>query len=113
MDPLRVDDYYVLLDMASDALDDVVPSVQVELDEYPALWCPWRCALWIKILGRNINFRVLERLKDLWKLPHGCEMIALEHGYVVVRFYSGRLSKDPAIAIALASVVSKDHQPLG
>lgn len=40
----------------------------------------------MKVLGQNITFHVLECLKNLWKLP--CEIIALDHGYVVVRSYS-------------------------
>lgn len=42
----------------------------------------------MKILGQNITFRVLERLKDLRKLPHGCEIIVLDHWYTVIHFYS-------------------------
>lgn len=43
----------------------------------------------MKVSGHSITFQVLEqRLKDLGKLPHGCDMIALDHGYLVVRFFS-------------------------
>lgn len=42
----------------------------------------------MKILGQNITFWVLERLKDLRKLPHGCEIIVLDHWYTVIHFYS-------------------------
>ncbi|KAI5667540.1 hypothetical protein M9H77_17393 [Catharanthus roseus] len=32
--------------------------------------------------------RTQERVRDLWNLEHGCEIIDIEHGYAVVRFYS-------------------------
>lgn len=84
-----MEDYYVRRDITAGELNnDVPPSVQVELDEYQTLCWPWHHALLVKIMGWNITFRVLElRLKDLWKLPKGCEMVALEHEYMVVHFY--------------------------
>ncbi|KAI5656398.1 hypothetical protein M9H77_25191 [Catharanthus roseus] len=58
-------------------------------EKYKTLWTLWRKALIIKVLGRNITFRVLEqRVRDLWNLEHRCKMIDLEQGYAVVRFYS-------------------------
>lgn len=59
MDPLRVEDYFVLPNIDYGELDDDIPSMQVELPEYPVLWRPWRRTLLVKILGRNINFSSL------------------------------------------------------
>lgn len=43
----------------------------------------------LKILGRNVSFCILEQhLQDLWKLSQGYEMIDLEHGYVIARFFT-------------------------
>lgn len=53
------------------------------------IWSPWRRALIIKLLGKNISFKILsERLPELWHLKNGCELTDLDDNFFVVRFYS-------------------------
>lgn len=41
------------------------------------------------MLGRNFSFKILEaRIKKLWNLENECEIVDLEKGYLVARFYS-------------------------
>lgn len=63
--------------------------VEVPKEEWQELWKPWRRALVVKPLGRNISYRVLsQRLNDLWMLSGRLEIIDLEEGFYVVRFYN-------------------------
>lgn len=65
------------------------PIVDVSWDEYRELWQPWRRALILKVLGRNISFRFLApRIRRLWDLAHGCELVDLAKGFIIARFYS-------------------------
>lgn len=49
----------------------------------------WRKSLILKVLGKNIGFKVLQnRLKDLWKLIYDFELTDVEGGYFIVRFRS-------------------------
>ncbi|KAI5661200.1 hypothetical protein M9H77_20523 [Catharanthus roseus] len=60
------------------------PFVDIETETYKQLWKPWKRALIVKVLGKSITFKALEqRVKDIWKLPWGCQMIDPEHGYVL------------------------------
>lgn len=65
------------------------PNVEVPLEKGHMLWQPWKRALILKVLGKSVSLRVLEqRTKDLWKFEWGSEIIDLEKGYFLVRFYS-------------------------
>lgn len=84
------------LDM-SDAIQnqrDVVdpetcPIVDLPWEEYRALWQPWRWALILKVLGRSLNFKMVEqRIRQLWSLELGCELIDMAKGFIIARFYS-------------------------
>lgn len=69
--------------------DLAMPVIDFSLEECQQLWRPWRKALILKLLGKTVSFRILEqRTKDLWKLEWGCELIDLEKGFYVARFYS-------------------------
>lgn len=64
-------------------------SVVVSKQDCKDLRKPWRRALIIKVLGRTVSFCVLQqRLPILWSLSAGCEIIDLEEGYYIVRFYA-------------------------
>ncbi|KAI5664275.1 hypothetical protein M9H77_23598 [Catharanthus roseus] len=65
------------------------PNVEVLLEKGHMLWQPWKWAWILKVLGKSVSLRVLEqRTKDLWKFEWGSEIIDLEKGYFLVRFYS-------------------------
>lgn len=59
-DPLRVKDYYLVEDTTMGVDDQGVPNIPMDLDKYPTLWKP------------NVT----------------SDMIALDYGYLVVRFFS-------------------------
>lgn len=64
-------------------------QVDVPEDEWKELWRPWRRALVVKLLGRSVSYRMLsQRLADMWASNHHLEIIDLEDGYYVVRFYA-------------------------
>lgn len=59
--------------------------------DFKKLWKPWRKALIIKVFGRSVSFKVLEqRIRDICKLERDCEIIDLESGFFLTRFYSKR-----------------------
>lgn len=63
--------------------------VEISAEECKRLWRPWSRALVVKLLGRSISFRVLsQRLTDIWSLNYRIDIIDLEDGYYVIRFYS-------------------------
>lgn len=69
--------------------DLAMPVIDFTLEECQQLWKPWRKALILKVLGRNVSFKVLEqRTRDLWQLEWGCKLIDLEKGFYVARFFS-------------------------
>lgn len=81
----------------SDVMDDqdVVEAGELCLvadipwDSYKKSWLPWRRALIIKVLGKTFSFRVLEpQIKWIWNLENVCELLDIDKGYVVARFYS-------------------------
>lgn len=66
-----------------------LPVIDFSIEECQELWKPWKKALILKLLGKSVSFRVLEqRTKDLWQLEWGCELIDLEKGFYVARFFS-------------------------
>lgn len=68
---------------------DICPVVDIPWDHYRQCWKPWRRALVIKVLGKSISYRILQdRLPRLWQLELGCELVDIDKGYVVARFYS-------------------------
>ncbi|KAL2331331.1 hypothetical protein Fmac_018912 [Flemingia macrophylla] len=49
----------------------------------------WREAIIVKQLGKKVGYLALrERLKVIWRLPHGFEMVDLVNGFFVVKFDS-------------------------
>lgn len=73
--------------------DDCIPSSgsrwEISKERYLSLLKPWRGASIIKLLGKSISYKVmLQRTQSLWNLPKGFELIDLEGGFFVVRFFS-------------------------
>lgn len=68
---------------------ETCPIVDLPWEEYRALWQPWRRALILKVLGRNLSFKLVEqRVRRLWQLDLGCELIDMAKGFIIARFYS-------------------------
>lgn len=65
------------------------PVVSISPQKYHNLFQPWRGALVLKLLGKSISYRVLEqRTWNLWNLELGYELIDLEQGLYLARFFS-------------------------
>lgn len=64
-------------------------EVDIPKDKYMSLFQPWRGALILKLLGKIVSFRVLQqRTSDLWGLQWGYELIDIENGFFLARFFS-------------------------
>lgn len=67
----------------------ICPVVDIPWDHYRTCWKPWRRALVLKVLSKSISFRVLQdRILRVWKLEMGCELVDIDKGYIVARFYT-------------------------
>lgn len=62
------------------------PRVEIPKEKYISMFKQWRDALILKLLGKTVNYRVLEqRVCELWQLELGFELIDLAEGYYVVQ----------------------------
>lgn len=62
-------------------------SIEVSTEECKELWQPWHMALVVKLLGRNVSYRVLsQRLSDMWTQNRRLDIVDIEDGFYVVRF---------------------------
>ncbi|KAI5667628.1 hypothetical protein M9H77_17481 [Catharanthus roseus] len=63
--------------------------IPLSLEERKNWSLPWKRALVLKLLGRNISLRILnQHLQDLRKLEYGFELLDMENASIMVRFYS-------------------------
>lgn len=84
-----VDELFNSQKISDDLNPSMGPKLELSKEKYISLFKPWRGALFIKLLGKSVSFRVMQqRTTSLWNLPKGCELIDLEGGYYVVRFFS-------------------------
>ncbi|XP_057760878.1 uncharacterized protein LOC130981296 [Arachis stenosperma] len=77
------------------------PVIEVSLEEYDE-WCrPWKQALIVKPLGKNLNLQTMERwINRRWTKKEAVHVMDLVRGYFLVRFsnqedYSHALFKGP------------------
>lgn len=64
-------------------------QVEIPKDKYMSLFSPWRGALILKLLGKTVSLRVLQqRTSTLWGLQWGYELIDMEHGFFLARFFT-------------------------
>lgn len=67
----------------------------------------------IKLLGKSMSLKFLEpRIRSLWKLEIGCEIIDMDNDYFCMRFYSRRdyfhvLERGPWIMLGHYMIVAK------
>lgn len=48
---------------------------------------PWKDAIFVKLLGKSIGFYTMrDRLKSLWKLSGGMDIVDVGHGFYMVKF---------------------------
>lgn len=63
--------------------------VPISPEKYHSPFQPWRGALVLKLLGKTVTFKLLDqRTRSLWYLQNGYELIDLEGGFYLARFYS-------------------------
>lgn len=63
--------------------------VDIPWDHYKQTWQKWRRTLIVRTLGESFSFKVLEpRIRRIWHLQYDCELIDINKGYMVARFYS-------------------------
>lgn len=63
------------------------PTILFSKEEKRGIRSPWRQALIIKLLGRNIGYTYLcNRLKQIWSIQGQLQVIDLDHGYYCLRF---------------------------
>lgn len=68
---------------------ELCPMVDIPWDHYKQTWQKWRRALIVRTLGKSFSFKVLEpRIRWLWKLQYDCELIDMDKGFMVARFFS-------------------------
>lgn len=84
-----VDALFLTTNEAADGKLESPKQVEISKDKYLSLFNPWRGALILKLLGKSVSFRVLEqRTSELWKLKWGYELIDLEGGFFLARFFT-------------------------
>lgn len=87
LDDLTLPDVFEIHDQSEDLAN--CPFVDLNWDRYKQQWAPWQRALILKVLGKNFSLKVLEpRIKQAWQLKEGCDLIDLDKGYLVARFYN-------------------------
>jgi hypothetical protein len=64
----------------------LLPKVSLDDSYFNDLCHPWKEALVIKVLGKNIGYQVLkERLQRMWKLQGGFDMMDVDQGFYMVK----------------------------
>lgn len=70
------------------------PSILLTKEDKQRIRSPWKFALIVKLLGRNIGYTYLcNRLKQIWSIKGSLQVIDLDNGYYCVRF-SSRIEYD-------------------
>lgn len=65
----------------------LLPRVQIESKLFDDLCDPWREALVIKLLGKNVGFTTMKsKLASTWKLGGGFELMDVDNGFYMVKF---------------------------
>lgn len=65
----------------------LLPKITLKDEVFNALCEPWRDALVVKLLGKNVGYVAMkDRLARFWKLQGGFEILNVDHGYFMVKF---------------------------
>ncbi|KAI4331836.1 hypothetical protein L6164_016791 [Bauhinia variegata] len=75
----------------------LLPKFRVNEEVLEELKGQWEDTIIIKLFGRDIKYKVMfSKLKTIWKLHGGLELVDLGHGYFLVRLYlASNLHWDP------------------
>lgn len=67
--------------------DKLQPRINFDKSVIDAILVPWRDALVIKLLRRNLGYLVIKnRLRNLWRLQGSYEILLAGFGYYMVKF---------------------------
>ena len=67
--------------------DKQKPRISFDKSVIEAISAPWQEALVIKLLGRNVGYLLIkEKLKSLWRLQGGFDIMSAGGGYYMVKF---------------------------
>jgi hypothetical protein len=65
----------------------LLPKIHIEPQVFQELCTPWKDALVVKLLGKNIGYNTMkERLQKIWKLQGGFEIMDNDNGFYMVKF---------------------------
>jgi len=65
----------------------LLPKVFLETKAFEDTCTPWKDALVIKLLGKTLGYNTLkDRLKKVWKLQGGFEIMDNDDGFYMVKF---------------------------
>jgi hypothetical protein len=65
----------------------LLPKVYIEPSTFQELCTPWKDALVVKLLGKNLSYHAMkERLQKVWKTQSGFEIMDNGNGFYMVKF---------------------------
>jgi hypothetical protein len=65
----------------------LLPKVYLDPSVFQELCTPWKDALVVKLLGKNIGYNTMkDRLHRIWKLQGGFEIMDNDNGFYMVKF---------------------------
>lgn len=65
----------------------LLPKVYLEPQVFQELCTPWKDALVVKLLGKNLGYNTMkDRLHKVWKLQGGFEIMDNDNGFYMVKF---------------------------
>lgn len=66
--------------------DRLKPKCFIEESFLETLWEPWKEAIIVKLLGKVVSFFTMrDRLKAIWRLTGGSEIVDIGHGFYMVK----------------------------
>ncbi|KAK2420967.1 hypothetical protein QL285_031645 [Trifolium repens] len=66
----------------------LLPKVYLDPSVFQELCTPWKDALVVKLLGKNIGYNTMkDRLHRIWKLQGGFEIMDNDNGFYMVKFH--------------------------
>jgi hypothetical protein len=64
----------------------LLPKVTMDEKLFQDLCSPWKEALVVKLLGKNVGYNLMkDRLKKMWKLNAGFEIMDVDNGFYMVK----------------------------
>lgn len=65
----------------------LLPKVYLEPKVFQELCTPWKDAIVVKLLGKNLGYNVMrDRLQKIWRLQGGFEIMDNDNGFYMVKF---------------------------